>query len=273
MLNEILKEDEIMKLCFSTLGCPRLDFGDILAIASDLKYSGVEIRGVGNVIDAPDIVQFSTAKYTSTKNSLQKYGIDIAMLTSACYLHKNSWSESDFALAKRYCDTANLMGVKYVRILADECPAPKAEVDDELVANNLKNIANYAKKKDVMVLVETNGSFADTSRLAKLIEGIENVGVIWDIHHPYRFFGETPEQSFANIGKYVQHVHVKDSSKTEDGYKYEMVGEGDVPIKQCVKLLEDSGYDGYYSLEWVKRWNAELEEPGIAFAHYVKVMS
>ena len=33
-----------MKLSFSTLGCPRMSFGDILAIAKDLSYDGIEIQ-------------------------------------------------------------------------------------------------------------------------------------------------------------------------------------------------------------------------------------
>ncbi len=261
-----------MKLCFSTLGCPRMDFGDILSISADLNYDGVEIRGIGSVIDAPDISVFSPAKYVATKETLAKVGIDIAILSSACYLHKDSWAQSDFALAKRYCDTAQMMGIKYVRVLADENPAPGDEIDDATVAHNLKNIADYAQKVGVKILVETNGAYADTARLKKLIEGLQNVGVIWDIHHPHRFFAQTPEQCMDNIGQYICHVQIKDSSKTADGFKYEMVGEGDVPIKECVALLEAADYAGYYSLEWVKRWNSELEEPGIAFAHYAKFM-
>ena len=33
-----------------------------------------------------------------------------------------------------------------------------------------------------------------------------------------------------------------------------------------------TGYRGFYSLEWVKRWDLSLEEPGIAFAHYKQFM-
>ncbi len=261
-----------MKLCFSTLGCPRMDFGDIISICADLGYDGVEIRGVGSVIDAPDIAEFSPAKLDATKDKLNSKGKEIAILSSACYLHKDTWGERDFALAKRYCDTAALMGIKYVRVLADEHPHITGDVDDALVLNNLKNIASYASKKDVTVLVETNGVYADTARLAKLLNSTENVGVIWDVHHPYRFFEETPETTYANIGKYVRHVHLKDSSGSANNFKYEMVSGGDVPVKECVALLNSKGYEGYYSLEWVKRWNAELEEPGIAFAHFIRYM-
>ena len=61
--------------------------------------------------------------------------------------------------------------------------------------------------------------------------------------------------------------------KMQDGeMAYCMVGYGDVPVKKCIALLKQSGYDGYFSLEWVKRWNMSLEEPGIAFAKYAGFM-
>ena len=37
-------------------------------------------------------------------------------------------------------------------------------------------------------------------------------------------------------------------------------------------MLKDGGYDGFYSLEWVKRWDTTLEEPGIVFAHFANYM-
>ena len=39
-----------MKISFSTLGCPRWSWREILATACDLGYGGVEVRGVGNDI-------------------------------------------------------------------------------------------------------------------------------------------------------------------------------------------------------------------------------
>jgi L-asparagine transporter-like permease len=38
-------------------------------------------------------------------------------------------------------------------------------------------------------------------------------------------------------------------------------------MADSVKTLLAQGYDGYFSLEWVKRWDTTLEEPGIVFAH------
>ena len=58
--------------------------------------------------------------------------------------------------------------------------------------------------------------------------------MIWDINHPAQFFGETPEQTYANIGALVRHVHVKDSVKAFEKFdkvQYHMIGHGDVPVK------------------------------------------
>ena len=100
----------------------------------------------------------------------------------------------------------------------------------------------------------------------------ENKGVLWDVHHPYRFFDETPETTFQNLGSLVKHVHVKDSLKINGEIKYKMMGYGDVPVMQAMDELKKSGYDGFVSLEWLKRWNHDLQEPGIVFAHYKSYM-
>jgi sugar phosphate isomerase/epimerase len=51
-----------------------------------------------------------------------------------------------------------------------------------------------------------------------------------------------------------------------------MLGEGTLPIKDFIAALVDIGYDGWYTLEWIQRWGMTLEEPGIAFAHYIGYM-
>lgn len=44
--------------------------------------------------------------------------------------------------------------------------------------------------------------------------------------------------------------------------EYRMMGYGDVPVTDAVTLLDRAGFDGFFSLEWVKRWNPDLQEPG-----------
>lgn len=263
-----------MKLSFSTLGCPDWSFADIISAACDLGYDGVEIRGVANELDGTRIPQFQPDRAQKTKDLLAGKGLEIACLTSACYLNDKNIAGDTLCKAKEYVDTAARMGVKNVRVLADYGPEQSGQLDDGFIAEQLKNVAQYAAPKGVTVLVETNGYFANSTRLAKLVDktGEANVGVLWDIHHPYRYFGETPEFTVQTLGDFIRHVHLKDS-KIEDGkLKYTLLSYGDLPVKDCIERLEAIGYDGYYSLEWVKRWDLSLEEPGIAFAAYASYM-
>ena len=71
--------------------------------------------------------------------------------------------------------------------------------------------------------------------------------------HHYRCGGESPHET-ANLGSYIKYVQVKDSVMVDDKVQYRMMGEGDLPITEMLDALVDIGYDGYISLEWVKRW-------------------
>jgi fatty-acyl-CoA synthase len=65
---------------------------------------------------------------------------------------------------------------------------------------------------------------------------------------------------------------VKDSVKVDGKIRYRMPGHGDLPLAEAMALLEKDRFGGYVSLEWVKRWNDELEDPGIVFAEFVNFM-
>lgn len=134
-----------------------------------------------------------------------------------------------------------------------------------------KALAKHGEKFGVTPLIETNGMFCDTSLLKKFMQesGEKNVGVLWDIHHPYRYNRETIEESIGNIGKYIKYTHIKDSVRENGATVYKMLGNGDLPLKQAISSLKKIGYEGYITLEWVKRWQPDLAAPGIVFARYI----
>ncbi|MEI6101963.1 MAG: sugar phosphate isomerase/epimerase family protein [Eubacteriales bacterium] len=201
-----------MKLSFSTLGCPEWSFSDIVSTAKDLGYEGIEIRGVQNVMDVPRIPQFTPHEVDKTKKLLADKKLEIVCLTSACYMNVPDFTQDTVYQAISYVDTARDLGVQFIRVLADFGPEKVQDVDDSLVLKNLKKVADYAACRNVEVLIETNGCYADSKRALGLVEKAgDNVGVIWDIHHPYRFFGESPNQTVGVLGKRLRHVHVKDS--------------------------------------------------------------
>ncbi len=264
-----------MKIAFSTLGCPDSDWADIYSMAKDLGYDGIEIRGLGNDISAVKSPPFTEAKLPQTLQKLASLHLEIPCFSSGCCLKDAACAEENEREIKEYIALASKAGAPYVRILADLEPQPCGEVDDEAVIAQLRRLAPLAEENNVTLLVESNGVYSDTARLANLLNAVASdaVAALWDVHHPYRFAGESPETSVKNLGAYIKYVHVKDSVMGKDGVEYRMMGEGDLPIDNMMLALRSINYEGYVSLEWVKRWAKDLADAGIVFPQFADYMS
>ncbi|NLG52620.1 MAG: sugar phosphate isomerase/epimerase [Clostridiales bacterium] len=255
-----------MKLSFSTLGCPNWTWGEIISVAKDLNYDGIELRGLGEEIFLPNVNKFSDENIAVTRSELSRNNIGISCIsTEVCLQNKE-----DYKKLESYIELAGKLGVPYIRVLGDAAPAPGSNVDGEAVFAALKKHIPLAREKNVVMLIETNGIYANSETLRGLIERLdsEQTGVLWDINHPVRFFNEEPGETFENIGFAIRHVHLKDSVFENGKISYKMLGYGTLPIKPALKLLKDAGYNGYLSLEWTKRWDKELEDAGIVFSHF-----
>lgn len=265
-----------MKIAFSTVGCPEWSWNDIYIMAKDLGFNGIELRGLENTMDLTKARPFLDANLDKTVDTLKKMNLSISCLASSCYLGGDENEEEALKEGFDYIDLASKLDCKYIRILGDRNPDPRGEIDDERVVRLLSRLLPAAKEKGVYLLVETSGVYADSARLKKIIETVNdpNCAVLWDIHHPYRFMKESPEVTMKNIGKYTKYVHVKDSVMNEDDtVSYKILGDGDIPVTKILDLLKIAGYDEYVSLEWTKRWNKELVAAAIvfpAFAHYMQ---
>lgn len=259
-----------MKTAFSTIGCPGWTWNEIFATAKDMGLDGIEIRGIGPEIYAPRAEPFSEKNRAATLERLRKANVAISMVTSGACLGMGGDIAAHLAEAKSYVDFAGEVGAPYVRVMISDTPEGYPDEDVEAAAGYYQSLCDYAKGTGVDVLIETNGKLADSKVMRQFLDSVDadNKGVLWDIHHPYRYLGEKPWYTYENIGEYVRYIHVKDSVGTPEKVEYRMMGYGDVPIFDTLKILHDHGYEGYVSLEWVKRWNPDLQEPGVVFYHY-----
>lgn len=260
-----------MKIAFSTLSCPNYEWSEIFAMAKDLGFDGIEVREIEDEIASSP---FSPEKCVKTAEKLSDMKIEIPCLaTGECIKFKDKW-EQTYKEINKYIEVAGKIGAKYVRILADLKAAPDGEVDDKFIADAVRKLIPSAEKNSVTLLIETNGVYADTKRLCNLLNEIasDSVGALWDVHHPYRFFGESAEQTLQNLGAYIKHVHVKDSIMQDGKLEYKMMGEGDVPIDDIMFSLRSINYEGYITLEWVKKWAPELSDAGIVFPQFINFM-
>ena len=265
-----------MKISFSTLACPNSSWEDIYSMAKDIGFDGIEIRGLGEDISAYSAPPFTDAALPAAIAKLSSLRLSIPCFSSNCCLKYTDKQEENLAEISEYIELASKLGTPYIRVLADLLPAVEGEVDDAPVVSQLKKLAFKAEKHGVTLLVETNGVYADTARLRSLLEqtASDAVAALWDLHHPYRFFSEAPELTIQNLGAYIKHVHIKDSVVGPDGkISYKLMGDGDLPIDAMIGALRSINYEGFISLEWIKRWSADLEDAGIAIPHFANYMS
>ena len=256
-----------MKLAFSTLGCPDWTFNEIVSTAIDLGFDGIEIRGIEKEVFAPYAKPFLGANIDKTISLLNQKNVKISLLATGVVLGENR--NAAISESTAYIDLAVKLGVPFIRLMISSHPFPEKS-DFNLAVSAYREICNYAKGKNVIPLVETNGILAESKVMAEFMEetACENSGVLWDIHHPYRYFNESVDETVNNIGKYVKYVHVKDSVMNGDKVIYKLMGQGDIPVIPALKALKAFGYNSYITLEWVKRWCPELEEAGIVFSHF-----
>jgi len=263
-----------MKIAFSTLGCPDFDWTDIYSMAKDFGFDGIEIRGLGKDIFAVQAQPFTEAQLPHTVKKLSELRLEIPCLSSGCCLKFADKKEENHNEILQYIELASKLKTPFIRILADSNPQPDGDVDDEVVLSALKRLVPIAEAKGVTLLVETNGVYADTKRLCKLLNQVESdaIGALWDLHHPYRYAGESAAQTVQNLGAYIKYVHVKDSVIENGKVSYRMMGDGDMPIDDFMNALRSINYNGYISLEWVKRWAPDLSDAGVVFPHFAHFM-
>lgn len=260
-----------MKVGFTTLGCPDWEWVRVLQEAVAMKYDGLELRGVNGELNLPRAKPFLRQNLAATKRQLQELGLEVCCLGTSARFHEKETLDDNLALAKSHIDLAAELGAPFVRVFGDKISSAveRSQIVDQ-VANSLIQLADYAQSTGVKVVLETHGDFSRSADILEIMKQVsrEEVGVLWDMHHPYRFFGEQPEETWQNISGYILHTHIKDSIGTKEDFHYCLIGEGDLPLRQCLQLLKNNGYDNWLVLEWEKKWHPEIEEPEVAFPQF-----
>ncbi|MEM3478800.1 MAG: sugar phosphate isomerase/epimerase family protein [Candidatus Bathyarchaeia archaeon] len=265
-----------MKLSFSTLGCPNWDLQKIVRSAAEMGYDGVEFRGLLEDLDISRRPEF-TRDLNKTKRLLADYGISISGISISARFAVVDPEEKreQFNEARQNMVLAAELGAPIVRIYGGRIPEGYTrETIMPIIAQNLREIGDEAEDHDVTLALETHDDWIDTALCAQLMREVNHkrVRILWDLHHPYRMRGESPEETYRNIGQYTVSVHVKDSIVEDNKVKYVLLGEGDIPIKEMLKMLLEGGYRGYAIVEWEKRWHPELLDPEIVFPQYARKM-
>ena len=265
-------------LSFSTLGCPDWSFQQITDFAVQHGYKAIEVRGIQRQLDLTKCSEFSSPQnIKATLKLMKKKGLRFINLGASTNLHfaKGAERDKNLAEAMRFIDLAQQINCPYIRVFPNIFPKDhEKNITMDLIANGLLQLGNYAKNKNVMVLMETHGEVVKMDDLEKIMQSAAhpNVGLVWDVSNMWTVTKEPPVEVYKKLKKYIYHTHIKDAKLVDGKYQYTLLGQGEVPIFEAINTLLKGGYKGYYSFEWEKLWHPEIAEPEMALADYAKVM-
>jgi len=261
-------------LAWSTLGSPGWSFEHTVEQAAANGYAALEVRLLDGQIIPSDL---SAERRRQIKAVLKQHGVSLIGLGLSTRFSSPDAAERQANLEelRRYVELANALEAPMVRTFGGNV-AEGQSLDQTIdwVAQGLLGAVATAEAQGVTVVLETHDAFCRGAEVARVLAQVDSpyVAAVWDIHHPYRM-GESIEETWQLIGSRVKHVHIKDGIKRADGsWQLVLLGQGELPCRETIRLLHENGYRGYLSAEWEKKWHPEIEEPEVAMPQHAQMM-
>ena len=235
---------------------------ELVPLAKELGFDAIEF------LEIPGDDPVATAK--ELKQHCAETGLTISAYTVGANLLKGDREETVKHLM--LCvDVAAALGAPVMR--HDICSALPEGMDWETGMHEMvpmiRRITAYAKEKGVRTCSENHGRiYQDSERVERVINEVNDENYRWlvDVGN-FLCVDENPVDAVRRALPYAIHVHVKDFLyrkvdelavlpegffKTRNGnlLRGTILGHGDVPVFECLKLLKEAGYDGVCSLEF-----------------------
>jgi len=252
-----------MNLSFSTRGWASLTWEEMMDSAVEMGFNGIEVYNLPKF--DPMLERggpFHKYHTAATVRQLREKKLKIPCFDTSVDISSDS---NCLISLKNLMEVAHNTQVPYVAVCA-------LQDHEARVFENLNELISYGEQLNVVLLLKTSGIYADTGRLRKVLDhfACDYLAALWDVHHTFRDFGESGDCTIKNLGCYVCHVHLRDS---DDQGAYQLIGEGTLPIDDCMRALSSVNYDGFISLEWKPEWMEDLQERDIIFPYFVNYMN
>lgn len=242
---------------------------DAIRWIADQGGEHVEIVPMGfSLIDNPELIDEikAVAKEVGIDISNYAIGANFAVQEDAEAL------EQEIQNVMRHVDVAAALGVKLMRHDVAFRPAPEGtvaqfEIDLPVLVKACQRIADYAADFGITTSVENHGYYVQSSeRIQRLLHETarSNFKTTLDVGN-FLCVDEDPVSAVKNNIPYASIVHAKDFYwrpsyrnpgegwfQTSHGnyLRGAIVGQGDIDMPEVFRVLKQSGYDGYISVEF-----------------------
>src|SRR5262249_35237097 len=263
-----------MEISFSSLACPGWTLDEVVKIAAESGFQGIELRFLEGEDSLWKLPRFQGAALQAAKRMIADRGLSVACVGTSCRFHspdakdRARWVEEGLRMA----ELAAALGAPGIRVFGDRIqPGENRDSTRNWIADGLQQLA-AGIPDEVDLWLETHGDFAASGETMGIIKSSErqDIGVVWGPANAFTDGGEQPPVAADAFGKRLRHVHLRDLDCAGDEWKPILTGEGKFALREILAELNRLNYDRFVSFEWEKKWRPELEEPEVAIPHFAE---
>ncbi|WIV19986.1 sugar phosphate isomerase/epimerase family protein [Paenibacillus polygoni] len=251
---------------YQALNKGTMTIADVVDFTADHGGEHIEIVPLGyNLTEQPELIDLIVTKAAERGLEISNYAIGANFLVDS-----EEACQQEIARVKKEVDIANRLGVKLMR--HDVASSPDVSIahfnaNIDRLAAACREIAEYAGTYGITTSVENHGYFIQHSdRIQALIHAVNmpNFKTTLDVGN-FLCADEPPLAGVKNNLPYASIVHIKDfyvrpaGENPGEGFfrstagnylRGAVAGQGDIPLRDIIRVIKSSGYDGYISLEF-----------------------
>jgi sugar phosphate isomerase/epimerase len=239
---------------------------EVMEYIAEIGGQHVEIVPIGfNLNENPELIDQIRDKASQLHIEISNYAIG-ANFTD---INEQEY-EKEIERVMAEVDIAHRLGVKLMR--HDAASSKDLSIRNFLkdlprISEACRRIADYANQYEITTSVENHGYYVQASdRVQALINQVDrpNYKTTLDIGN-FMCVDEEPTAAVRKNISYASMVHIKDFYlrpaahelaegwfKTQSGnlLRGAIIGHGDIPMREVLRIIKQSGYDGYISIEF-----------------------
>jgi sugar phosphate isomerase/epimerase len=239
---------------------------EAIGYIAEIGGEHVEIVPLGfDLTETPELIEAIKEKAAREGIEISNYAIGADFSGKS-----NEEFENEIVRVKQEVDIAARLGVKLMRHdAASPANISIKNYQTELpkLAEACRRIADYASQYGITTSVENHGYFVQASdRIQSLIEATDrpNFKTTLDIGN-FMCADENPAAAVKKNIPFASMVHIKDFylrpsyNNPGDGWfrtahgnylRGAIIGHGDIDMRDVIRIVKQSGYDGYLSVEF-----------------------
>lgn len=243
----------------------------ILEAIEWVKENGGEhieiVPNLGFSLDDPQLADDIRAKAEEVGIEISNYAIGADFLTDDDDAYR-----AEIDRVKKEVDMANRLGVKFMRHDVASRPIPECtienfEADLPKIVAACQEIADYAAQYGITTSLENHGFYVQAAdRVQSVINHVDrdNFKTTLDVGN-FLCVDEDPVAAVKKNISYASIVHIKDfytrpahlnpgegwmQSTSGNFLRGAISGHGDINLREAIRVVKESGFDGYLSIEF-----------------------